>query len=306
MKLFDLHCDSLIKFKEYQDGFLCPQTAFSLRDKEHFSRLCQVMAVFIPDELRGEEARRYFHRHRDYLLELLHKEGHLAELARSAGDIERITKAGKAAVILAVESGAVLAGNIEDIAELARCGVRMMTLVWNGKNELGSGHQTDEGLSGLGRRAVKSLEEEGIIVDVSHLNDRGFEEVCELAEKPFIASHSNLRSVCSHRRNLTDGQFREIVRRRGLVGLNLYEPFLAEEGEGSVDVLYRHISRMLELGGEDVIACGSDFDGADIHSSLDTPLKFARSAEYLLSRGMKERLVDKIYYENALAFWRQV
>lgn len=303
--MFDLHCDSIVNFKKEQSDFLCGKTQFSLRELDKFKRLCQTMAVFIPDDVRGEEAIQYFQDHKEYLEKLLASQSELAELVCTPGDIERITDSGRCAVILAVESGAALAGDLKNVDELAGSGVKMLTLVWNGPNELGSGQKTDQGLTPFGRQAVKRMEEAGIIVDVSHLNDRGFEELCEIAEKPFIATHSNLRSICSHKRNLTEEQFKEMVSRKGLVGVNLYEQFLADDHKGDLDSMYRHVSRMLELGGEDIIACGSDFDGADIDETLDTPVKFARSAEYLLAKGIPERIIDKMFFENALDFFKK-
>lgn len=305
MQLFDLHCDSIVNFRKENSDFLCEKTQFSLREREAFDRLCQTMAVFIPDDVRGEEAVQYFRDHKEYLDMLLEKQSDLAELVCTPGDIERITDSGRCAVILAVESGAALAGDLKNVDELAGSGVKMLTLVWNGPNELGSGQKTDQGLTPFGRQAVNRMEEAGIIVDVSHLNDRGFDELCEIAEKPFIATHSNLRSVCSHKRNLTEEQFKEMVSRKGLVGVNLYEQFLADDHKGDLDSMYRHVSRMLELGGEDIIACGSDFDGADIDETLDTPVKFARSAEYLLTKGIPERIIDKMFFENALDFFKK-
>lgn len=304
MQLFDLHCDSIVNYRKEQSDFLCDKTQFSLREFDKFDRLCQTMAVFIPDDVRGEEALQYFRDHKEYLDSLLEKQKKLAELVHTPGDIEKITDSGRCAVILAVESGAALAGSLENVDYLAENGVKMLTLVWNGPNELGSGQKTDQGLTPFGKQAVKRMEEAGIIVDVSHLNDRGFDELCEIAEKPFIATHSNLRSVCSHKRNLTEKQFKEIIRRRGLAGVNLYEQFLADDHKGDLDSMYRHVSRMLELGGEDIIACGSDFDGADIDEALDTPAKFARSAEYLLKKGISENIIDKMFFENALAFFK--
>lgn len=295
MQLFDLHCDSIVRFRELEDDFLCQKTQFSLQELSKFKRLCQTMAVFIPDEVRGEAALEYFNVHKEYLDQLLEKQSVLAARAYNTDDIERITGEGKCAVLLSIESGAALAGNLENVDYLADCGVKMMTLVWNGENELASGHATDKGFSEFGKQVVKRMEEKRIIVDVSHLNDRGFDELCEFAERPFIATHSNLRSVCGHKRNLTEPQFEEIVRRNGLVGVNLYEQFLSDDHKGDVDSVYRHISRMLELGGEDVIACGSDFDGADIDNTLDTPVKFAASAEYLLKKGISQKVIDKMF-----------
>ncbi len=305
MQLFDLHCDSLVNYRKENADFLCDSTQFSLKDLAGFDRLCQTMAVFIPDDVRGEAALQYFRDHKEYLDIILKKQAELAEKVDRPEDIERITSQGKCAVILAVESGAAFAGKLENVDYLAECGVKMLTLVWNGVNELGAGQEAEGGLTAFGRQAVKRMEEKGIIVDVSHLNDRGFEEVCEIAGKPFIATHSNLRSVCSHKRNLTEEQFRKMIGRGGLVGVNLYEYFLADDRGGGLDSLYRHVSRMLELGGEDVIACGSDFDGASIDETLDTPVKFARSAEYLLKKGISEKTVDKMFFDNALTFFKK-
>ncbi|MCD8248656.1 MAG: membrane dipeptidase [Lachnospiraceae bacterium] len=305
LQLFDLHCDSIVNYRNEGADFLCEKTQFSLRELAEFSRMCQTMAVFIPDDIRGEAALLYFKAHKEYLDRLLRRQRKLAECARSAADVERITAEGKCAVLLSVESGAALAGRLENVDYLADCGVKMMTLVWNGVNELASGHNTDQGFTKFGREAVERMEECGIIVDVSHLNDRGFRELCEFAERPFIATHSNLRSVCGHVRNLTEEQFREIVRRGGLVGVNLYEYFLADDHHGDPDSLYRHVSRMLELGGEDVIACGSDFDGADIDPALDTPAKFASFADYLLAKNVSQAMIDKIFFDNALEFFRR-
>lgn len=305
MQLFDLHCDSIVNYCRKNADFLTGDTQFSLRDLRQFDRFCQTLAVFIPDSIRGEAATEYFWLHLRYLHKLLKKQNNLAQLALNGKDIVQITGEKRCALLLAVEGGAVLAGKIKNVDYLADAGVRMMTLVWNGSNELGSGHSTDQGLTAFGREVIKRMEEKQMIVDVSHLNDRGFEELCQIAEKPFIATHSNLRSVASHKRNLTHEQFGELVRRKGLVGINLHQPFLADNKKGTVDVMYRHIYQMLELGGEDVIACGSDFDGADINPGLDTPVKFATSAEYLIKKGISEAVAKKIFFDNALAFFRR-
>lgn len=305
MQLFDLHCDSIVNYKALGADFLCGDTQFSLRELDRFDRLCQTMAIFIPDTVRGEAALDYFKTHYAYLKALAEKQSHLAELASTVSDIERINREKKCALLLAVESGAVLAGEVDNVDYLAACGVKMMTLVWNGANELASGHKTDQGFTAFGKVAVRRMEEQNILVDVSHLNDRGFEELCEFAVKPFIATHSNLRTRCAHKRNLTEQQFLEIVKRQGLVGVNLYEQFLADDHKGDAAALYAHIERMLELGGEDVIACGSDFDGADIDVSLDSAVKFAEMADYLLQKGLKEKIIRKLQFENALEFLRR-
>lgn len=304
MELFDLHCDTIVGLRKRGEDLCVSSTQFSLREKAAFQRMCQTMAVFVPDTCRGEAAKAYVDVHAEYLRRLLQKQETEAGFAQSASDVERLNREGRAALLLSIESGAALAGEEENVAYFARKGVRMMSLVWNGENELASGSETEHGMSAFGRRAVRRMEREGMLVDVSHLNDRGFEDLCEIAEKPFLATHSNLRSVCGHRRNLTEAQFGELVRRGGLCGLNLHRFFLSEDGCGTKEALFRHLYRMLELGGEDAIACGSDFDGADIDASLDSPHKFARTAEYFSEQGISDAVIHKIFYENALEFFR--
>ena len=157
--------------------------------------------------------------------------------------------------MLTVENGSLLGAGLEHVEELRRDGVKMLTLTWNGENALGSGHETDHGLTPLGKEAVRALEEAGITVDVSHLNDAGFRDVLDVAQRPFAASHSNSRAICPHRRNLEDWQIREMVMRNCIIGLNYYTPFLRSDGkEADFDDLYRHICRFLELGAENCLA----------------------------------------------------
>lgn len=300
-----MHCDTLVNYQEEGKDFLSEGTMFSLRNLPLFHRLCQTMAIFVPDTVRGPEAEAYFDRNCAYFKTLLKKQGDLAAQARSGEEIDRITGEGKCALILSAESGACLGGRLERVEELYQEGVRFLGLVWNGENELGSGHNTKKGLTDFGIRVIRRMEQLRMVADVSHLNDRGFDMVCEVSSRPFVATHSNLRSVASHVRNLTEEQFQEIVRRKGLVGLNLYRSFLSDEGKGDLEALCRHVYRMLELGGEDVIACGSDFDGADIDQSLAGPEKFAAAAEYLMERKIPEKAVKKMFFTNSLEFCRR-
>lgn len=331
--LIDLHCDTLTGLRP-EDGPLLDSlraparragAAAALEERvretdtldlpgRHFSlsaipegvRWCQCCAIFIPDGLKGEEAvaycdlhRRNFHRQMDALSDKVLP-------CRAAGDIEAAWAAGKAAAILTVENGSALAGRLDRVEVLAREGVRMLTLTWNGENEIGSGNATGHGLSPFGREAVRALERAGILIDVSHLNDAGFDDLLCAAEKPFAASHSNARSVCGHRRNLTDEQIREMVRRGCLIGLNCYNAFLREDGcPAGPDDLFRHVERFLELGAERCLALGSDADGADLPPGLDSPGKFAGLYQYFLERGLSPAQAEGVLWRNALAFFRK-
>lgn len=189
-----------------------------------------------------------------------------------------------------MRTAACFAGDLSRVHTLAEQGVRAITLTWNGENELGSGHTTDHGMSEFGKAAVREMEKENILVDVSHLNDPGFADLLEVATKPFVATHSNARALCSHKRNLTDDMIREMVHRDCLIGLNYFVKFLRDDGDvKSLDDLYRHAMHFFELGARKNLALGSDFDGSVLPECLNTPAKVASFYEYLLSRGVSRR-----------------
>lgn len=221
--------------------------------------------------------------------------------ARSFSEIPDILATGKVAAILTVENAACLDAGIDVVDELAKDGVLVAGVTWNGLNALGSGNDyPDEGLTDLGRRYVAALEEHGIVLDVSHLNERGFWEIEELATRPYVATHSNARAICDHPRNLTDEQFAAIAARGGLVGLNFHEGFVhAGEGEYGFDELAAHVEHWLELDGEDVIALGTDRDGA----TLPPWLADCSCQGYLFecfTERFGEPIARKLFFENAM------
>ena len=256
-----------------------------------------------PDEVRGEDAAAFFERHAASFRRQAERHRDRMVPCRSLADMEAAGKAGKCAGLLTVEGGAALAGRLERVQALCDAGVRMMTLTWNGPNELASGHDTGNGFSPFGREAVAEMERLGVVADVSHLNDRGFEELLGFAQKPFAASHSNARAVCGHRRNLPDEFIREMVRREGLIGLTYCRSFLSDDGRGSLDDLYRHVCHFLELGAEKCIALGSDYDGAEVHEDLDSVEKSLRIGEYLTAHGISQDIADGLCFENAWRFF---
>lgn len=331
--LIDLHCDTLTALSP-EDGPLLDSLRDPARRKasaallakriqsantldlpaRHFSlsaipkevHWCQCCAIFVPDGLRGEEAAAYYNLHQRSFRRQMGALSDRVLPCRTAADVQAAWAAGKTAAILTVENGSALAGRLERIEALAGDGVRMLTLTWNGENELGSGNATGHGLSPFGREAVRELERQGIVVDASHLNDQGVEDLLDTAEKPFAASHSNARTVCGHRRNLADGQIRELVRRGCLIGLNFHSPFLREDGcPAAPDDLWRHTAHFLELGAENTLALGSDADGADLPPCLNSPRAFAGLYRYFLDRGLSPTLADRIFWKNALNFFLQ-
>lgn len=180
-----------------------------------------------------------------------------------------------------------------------------MTLTWNGSNEIANGclSENSEGLTDFGFDAVKRMQQLGMFVDVSHLNEAGFYDVAELSkqsDKPFIATHSNSNEVHRHIRNLTNEQIMLIIDSGGLIGINLFRKFI---GADSCDKVYAHIYKMLSLGAEKTLSIGSDFDGCTLIMELNGIDSMPRLYDYLLSRNIPQSVVDDVFFNNAYNFF---
>ena len=142
------------------------------------------------------------------------------------------------------------------------------------------------------------MEELRILVDVSHLSEAGFWDVAEIASRPFIASHSNAKSVWNHTRNLTNEQITAIIGNQGVIGLNFYEGFVG--GSRDLDMVRAHLDRILELGGARNVALGGDWDGCDLIADLPAIDSLPRLYEYLLLHGYDEAVVQDLFYNNLM------
>ena len=306
IKIADLHCDSITR--AYDGGFTLDDARLHL-SPAHIPPGChwlQVMAIYVPDALRGTAAVAYFDHAYSFYQEYLQTNPDKIAVLENLRDADNAMQANKFTGILSVEGGAVLQGDADNVDMLYDKGVRLLTLTWNSANELCGGVLSGGGFTPAGRAVVQRMEKRGMIVDVSHLSDEGFFELCDFAEKPFIASHSNARAVCPHPRNVTDDMFREIISRGGLVGLNFYEHFIKEGGTAHPDDMLRHIHHLLELGGEDTLALGSDFDGADIPDYISGAEKVPYFEDVMLRSGISQFAVTKIMSANALRFFAKI
>lgn len=324
-KVFDLHCDTLDRlalsgdptvpggFYEHDAGV--PRDRMSRLDDNdaHISLArmarfdwCQCFAVYVPDELRGDAAWSLFKRVRRFWeSEMDRCSAKVARVSDAAGAAAAFEE-GRSAAMLTVEGCSFLEDDAHAeprLDALAEAGVRMATLTWNGPNALGSGNDTSCGLTPFGRRVIHGLEERGIVVDASHLNDAGFCDLLAVAERPFACSHSNARAVCPHPRNLEDWQLREIAERGGIVGLNFYNAFLREDGaEATPDDVLRHVDHILNVAGEGLLTLGSDYDGSDVPRWLD-PCDKVADLHALLAREFGAAIAERIFHGNAERFF---
>ena len=318
MNLFDLHCDTAGECFNQKIPLFDGELHYNIRKGETLDKECRFFAIWIPDELRGKDAQDYFEKvFLNFKNEISLNESRV-KLCQGFSDIKEAHKDKKTAAILTCEGASPFAyeGGIERANEL---GVKLITLTWNGENEIGYGCQSgcDSGLKPLGKWLLKDMERLNIVADVSHLNTAGFYDAISSGAK-VIASHSNSKSVLektrkdgedkffSCRRNLDDEQIKLLIERGGLIGINFCKSFLGDDGDDGMEAVYRHMAQILELGGENVLAIGSDFDGCEINPTLSGVDKIPQLKDFLLKKGFEEDLAEKIFYKNAYNFFKNI
>lgn len=272
MRFFDLHCDTAYKMYTEKQGFYKNRLAISGKKGEIFESWYQTFAIWLPENLEKP--------YDFYKNTLLHLKQNLC---------------GKVKPIFAVEGGTVLENNTDRLYNLKQDGVKLLTLTWNGENAIAGGSKSEKSLTEFGKTVIDKMNKIGMAVDLSHLNDKSFFEVIDCAEKP-LASHSNCRFVCDVPRNLSDTQIKLICEKGGIIGLNFYPVFL---GDDVYEQIYRNIYRLCDMGYENNIAIGSDFDGADMANELCDITKIPALYSFLEQKGFDKELLDKIFYKNA-------
>lgn len=217
-----------------------------------------------------------------------------------------LTKFGQGSKIgfLTLMEGADPIESVGKLDEFYERGVRIIGLAWNDKNQYASGNDTEDGLSQEGVRLIHRMNDLGITLDLSHLNEKCFWEAVELTNLIPIATHSNARTITDHKRNLSDKQLKAISERGGVIGIVLYNYFLKiGEKTPTLEEVFAHADYMVNLCGEDHVGIGSDMDGArieDFPQGLKTVADLPKIAEYFCDKGYSEDRVTKIMSGNFL------
>lgn len=321
MKLFDLHCDTLYECYEAGKHLRENNLHINYNAIQKYEHYAQFFALFCGTYPPAEEKRtarsclmdipadeRFYK-----MLETAEKEfkanSDWLAFCKSAEDFEKAKANKKAAAFLSIEGAELLPDRADAIDIAYEAGVRLITITWNYRSRFGCSAALNEkeGLTEVGKKFVRDASEKGILLDVSHLSEQGFWDLCQQTDKPFIASHSNARAMYNHSRNLTDEQFIEIVRRKGLVGINLYVPFLVHQSDCTLDDVIDHIEHFLGMYGESCIALGADFDGCDVlPAGINGAFDMDKLAEKMLQKGYKESTVHALFYDNAAAFIKRM
>lgn len=301
--VFDLHCDTA----DYLAGFAGNTTAELRKNDAHIdleragelAGYAQCFACF-STTFTKENPTDTFERKLAAIHSQLAENSNRISQAYTAAEIERNKNAGIMSAILTIEGPAGFGFDPELLQDLYCVGFRISTLGWNEKNPLTGSHITGGGLTDMGREYVKEAQRLGMIIDVSHISDEGFYDILDISSSPIIASHSNSRAVCGVSRNLTDDMFRLICQTGGVAGINLYTDFLGENA--TIDTVCDHIFHFLSIDPSGKhIALGSDFDGCDsLPRQINGIQDYPKLADRLLTRGLDEKTVYDIFWNNAL------
>lgn len=335
MKVIDLHCDTISKLMRREGESLGHNSlCVNLEGMEKAGTYAQFFACFVhaisyENEMDKEERERIsvnggispeawsraFHAVLEMAKRIDIEQNDRIRTATSCGEMMENRRNGYISAVKTVEEGGVLDGDFKRLDTLYDAGIRLMTLTWNYPNCIGFPNSRSEeamgkGLTDFGIELLERMNTLGMIIDVSHLSDGGFWDCIRRSKDPVCASHSNARYLCSHPRNLTDDMLRALGEKGGIAGLNFYPVFLKETGETTVDDIVSHAIHMIDVGGEDLVAVGSDFDGFDNRTHSSQWIRGVGDMGLLWSgmkkRGLTERQIDKIMSGNALRFMERV
>ena len=244
-------------------------------------------------------------------------EGRL-KVVRTAAEVEDCLRDGALAAILHFEGAENLGPDPGALEELYDLGLRSLGLVWSRPNAYARGvpfrfpssPDTGPGLTGAGRDLVRECNRLGILIDLSHLNERGFWDVAGLSEAPLVATHSNAHALCPSSRNLTDRQIGAIAASDGIVGVNFAVSFLREDGKDDadtpLDTVVRHVDYLVERLGIDRVGFGSDFDGAKVPEAIGDVSGLPRLLDALGEHGYGGAELRKLAHENWLRVLRLI
>ena len=288
MKVFDMHADMGTNFYERQlNG---EKDVFRNYNKNNLNE-GEVRGVFTACFFEGRENWDYMQK----MIEFCNQEiSSNSDVLRQVKSREDLIEDDKTLAVISVEGMCGVRDHADEKVEwMYEHGVRVASLVWNESNALANGWKQDplRGLSEEGFKAVRKMNELKMVIDVSHINEKGFWDVISTSERPIIATHSNCRKLCSHQRNLTDQQIRAIASRGGLIGLNACAHFISEDVSKQTSLeLAEHARYMADLVGVEHIACGFDYMDFLIGDYSDDMAKDMTNASYTqnLIRSLKE------------------
>lgn len=310
MIFVDAHCDTITKIMEKGEGLFCNTCHIDIKRLKNFKNVIQFFAAFIDPEPQDECAMKKAVKIIDKLNMEIALNNKDILLCKNYKDVKNALDSQKIGAILSIEGGDALLGELSALRIFYLLGVRSICLTWNHKNEIADGIADSElgrGLTDFGKSVIREMNRLGMLVDLSHISEKGFWDVMEVCSSPLMVSHSNSKALCSHRRNLTDNQILAIAQNRGVIGVNFYPAFLRDEGMATIKDIIKHIEYISSLAGIENVGIGADFDGVEsLPNNINGIENVCQIFNELAKLNYSDTFIRKIAGENFLRLIKEV
>ncbi|MBR0489953.1 MAG: membrane dipeptidase [Prevotella sp.] len=310
----DTHCDTPMFFPkgihfEQRD----PKILVDLHKMTDGQQDATIMAAYLPQSFNPQPSTLnltpsgYADSIFDQIESIVASQADYLALARTPDDLYRNKREGRKSIMLAIENGLALEGDIRNLQHFADRGIVYMTLCHNGDNDIcdsARGSNTHNGVSDFGEQVIREMNRLGILVDLSHAAEKSFYDALDISTKPIVCSHSSSRALCDHPRNLTDDQMRALAAKGGVAHTTLYPGFLRKDGEACILDAIAHLEHAIDIMGIDHVGLGTDFDGDGGIRGLADASELINFTRALLRRRYSETDIEKIWGGNWLRVMR--
>ena len=309
----DSHCDTPMFFPQGVDfGSRDERLLVDLHKMTEGHQDATIMVAYLPQSLATSQpkgCRQFADNIFDKIEEIAcqHKE-HIA-IAKDYMELVSHKETGRKSIMLGIENGIALEGDLKNLKHFADRGIVYMTLCHNGDNDIcdsAKGSNTHNGVSDFGKKVIREMNNLGIMVDLSHASEKSFYDALEISQQPIVCSHSSCRALCDHPRNLTDDQMRALAKKGGIMQITLYTGFLRSDGEATMEDVMAHLEHAIEVMGIDHVGIGTDFDGDGGVRGLANASELLNLTRQLMARGYSDDDIQKIWGGNFLQLMTKI
>ena len=321
MLTLDTHCDTPMFFSqdihfEQRD----PRILVDLHKMAEGRQDATIMVAYLPQPKDGEDfaskvdfdvqsPTAYADLIFDKIEDIVQQNSRYVSIARTPADLYENKRQGRKSIMLGIENGLALDGQLQNVAHFADRGVVYITLCHNGDNDVcdsARGNNTHGGVSQFGEKVIGEMNRLGLMVDLSHAAEKSFYDALDISQTPIVCSHSSCRALCDHPRNLTDEQMRQLAVHGGVMQVTLYNGFLVKDGEATILDAIAHLKHAISIMGIDHVGLGTDFDGDGGIRGLRDSSELLQFTRQLLARRYAESDILKIWGGNFLRVMSQV
>ncbi len=303
----DSHCDTPMFFPQGVDfGSRDEKLLVDLHKMTEGHQDATIMMAYLPQSLADSQpkgCRKFADDIFDKIEEIVSQHQEHIAIAKDYVELVFHKETGRKSIMLGIENGIALEGDLKNLKHFADRGIVYMTLCHNGDNDIcdsAKGSNTHNGVSDFGKKVIRKMNKLGIMVDLSHASEKSFYDALEISKLPIVCSHSSCRALCDHPRNLTDDQMRALAKKGGVMQITLYSGFLRSDGEATMEDAIAHLEHAIELMGIDHVGIGTDFDGDGGIRGLANSSELLNLTRQLMSRGYSDDDIHKIWGGNFL------